>query len=776
MSEPGEITALDDRTIREIAAGEVVERPASVVKELVENALDADADRVAVAVSAGGIDRIRVRDTGHGIAPGQLPRAVGEHTTSKLDDGLQSVASLGFRGEALHSIGAVSRLTIRSRPDTADVGAAITVAHGERGEATRVGCPTGTTVEVTELFAETPARRKFLAEATTEFDHVNRVVSAYALANPDVAVSLEHDGREVFASPGDGSVRSAALAVYGGDVARSLIDVGDTTLLDGDSPDDAANDDTPDHPSDDAPDQFSNDASDADHADEPAVRVGGVVSDPETTRASRAYVTTFVNGRWVRDGDLRAAVIDAYGGQLAADRYPFAVVHLSVPPAAVDANVHPRKTEVRFDDTLGVHETIRETVRSGLLSAGLLRGSAPRGASAPDETALDQHVVGGAGTDHERVARDRREQTTDDSRSNERAALEGDTAASGVGAASGAETADDPSASGDTADDPSDRPSTSDDTVSEPGGTDDSTAVDSVLDAWGDVTDDASSEAGVGTDDDTPAGDGALAGDSTASSSEPDTPVDADASDPHHVSGRGGDTEPSPRNWQTTDPDTATVPTQTTLAGEDATGPETEQLPELRVLGQYDDTYLVCETADGLVLVDQHAADERVNYERLTEAVGDDAQALVEPVTLELTAREAALFDRLQDAMTAIGFETTRRDDRTVAVTAVPAVFDATLDPELLRDALVAAGEGMAADDPVAEAADELLADLACYPSITGHTSLTEGTATELLAALDACENPYACPHGRPVLVQFDADEIDDRFERDYPGHGRRDR
>jgi DNA mismatch repair protein MutL len=218
---------------------------------------------------------------------------------------------------------------------------------------------------------------------------------------------------------------------------------------------------------------------------------------------------------------------------------------------------------------------------------------------------------------------------------------------------------------------------------------------------------------------------------------------------------------------------------QQTLAGGDA-APEGafDRLPALRVLGQYRETYLVAETDDGLVLIDQHAADERINYERLREEMAGDTptQALAAPVEVELTAREAALFDSHADALAQLGFYAGRTGDRTVEVRTVPAVFDDALDPELLRDALTAfVRDGADAEATVDAVADSLLADLACYPSITGNTSLSEGSVTALLESLDDCDNPFACPHGRPTIVRVSDEEIDDRFERDYPGHaGRR--
>jgi DNA mismatch repair protein MutL len=213
---------------------------------------------------------------------------------------------------------------------------------------------------------------------------------------------------------------------------------------------------------------------------------------------------------------------------------------------------------------------------------------------------------------------------------------------------------------------------------------------------------------------------------------------------------------------------------QQTRLGDGETDVRFEQLPAMRVLGQFRETYVVAETEDGLVLVDQHAADERINYERLRESVagGTTTQALAEPVRLEVTAREAELFEANDEALARLGFHASLVEERVVEVSTVPALVAETAGPELVRDVLGEFVEGdVAAAETVEAAVDELLADLACYPSITGNTSLTEGSVVDLLDTLDECENPYACPHGRPVVVELDDEEIEGRFERDYPGH-----
>ncbi|SER13253.1 DNA mismatch repair endonuclease MutL [Natrinema salaciae] len=724
-----DIHQLDEDTVARIAAGEVVERPASAVKELVENSLDADADTVDVTVEEGGTELIRVADDGRGMSEADVRAAVREHTTSKIDglEDLESgVATLGFRGEALHTIGSVSRLTIRSRPREAD-GAGTELVY-EGGDVTSVeptGCPAGTIVEVEDLFYNTPARRKFLKTTATEFAHVNRVVTRYALANPDVAVSLTHDGREVFSTTGQGDLQAAVMSVYGREVAAAMIPV------------EADGDDLPPGPLD---------------------AVSGLVSHPETNRSSRDYLATYVNGRAVTADAVREGVMGAYGTQLGGDRYPFVTLFLTVPGDAVDVNVHPRKREVRFDDDDAVRRQVDAAVESALLEHGLLRSRAPRGRSAPSEARVEP---GARGTENENGG---------DSTDSEPTTLE-----RSVEPASPTDGSD--GGDGDAGLDA--EPSTAD--AASAGGDRDSSGPDAgVADRSASSRSRSPSNTRDGkptTEPGTSAETAADASDHATGSTEPGS--DSTATRPNSNS--------SPRNPGRDDASAAdgtdsersfAAPTeQRTLTGEAATGDETEfdSLPSLRVLGQLHDTYLVCETPDGLVLIDQHAADERVNYERLRAAVADDstAQALADPVELELTAAEAEAFEHYREALSRLGFYADRVDDRTVAVTTVPAVLEETLEPDRLRDVLASfvAGDREAGTETVDALADEFLGDLACYPSITGNTSLTEGSVVDLLEALDGCENPYACPHGRPVIVRFDEREIEERFERDYPGH-----
>jgi DNA mismatch repair protein MutL len=605
------------------------------------------------------------------------------------------------------------------------------------------GCPEGTTVEVDDLFFNTPARKKFLNTDATEFDHVNTVVTQYALANPDVAVSLEHDDREVFATEGRGSLESTVLSVYGREVAEAMHRV------------------------------------DADPRAEAVRSVSGLVSHPETTRASRDYCSTFVNGRYVRASVLRDAILDAYGGQLAPDRFPFAVLFVEVPPESVDVNVHPRKMEVRFDDEAGVKAGVESAVEDALLDAGLVRSSAPRGRSAPEETQLNPESgwtdsegdsaedAGVAGSGVADSGEDSGRQSAGDDRAGPGRAP---TARAPESVEDGATTDSEESVASDSGS------SVASDSGSVVAGDSESVSNHDSESASNHDPESAESWGGESVPSTRPETD---RGSTTGGSATEDATAEAVASSGGEGAGEGavassggvGGDDSTRRFRDTTG--------QRTLTGDDAR-PEAEydSLPSLRVLGQYDDTYLVCESDDGLLLLDQHAADERVNYERLQDAMAGDTptQALADPVTLELTAREAELFAEYTDALSQVGFHAGRTGDRSVEVRTVPAVFGDALEPDLLRDALSAfVADGVEGSETVDAVADALLADLACYPSITGNTSLHEGSMTDLLDALDDCRNPFACPHGRPTLVKFGQREIEDRFERDYPGHaGRR--
>ncbi len=315
-----------------IAAGEVIERPASVVKELVENALDAGASRITVEVTGGGVASIRVTDDGGGIEAAELATAFERHATSKLvdDEDLLRILTLGFRGEALPSIAAVAAVEVVSRTATSEVAAAMTIGPERAGEITSRGAPAGTTVTVRGLFERQPARRAFLRSPASEGGAIARAVSHYALAYPEVRFQLIADGRQSLHTPGSGDRRDAVAAVYGLDVGSAMLEV---------------------------------------RGEPGPIAVRGLAGPPQLSRSSRSYISLIVNRRWIQSRRLTFAVEGAYEGMLMARRHPIAVVDLRLEAGAVDVNVHPTKAEVRFRDESAVFSAVQKAVRAALVTA-----------------------------------------------------------------------------------------------------------------------------------------------------------------------------------------------------------------------------------------------------------------------------------------------------------------------------------------------------------------------------------------------------------------------
>ncbi|XGI83219.1 DNA mismatch repair endonuclease MutL [Halorutilales archaeon Cl-col2-1] len=340
-----EIRKLDTDTVERIAAGEVVKDPSSVVKELVENSLDAGASRIEIEIENGGRDLIRVSDDGEGMDEEDAVRAFDKHATSKIDDAddLRYVTSLGFRGEALPSIARVSQVEMVTRSEDADVGGTRVVVEdgGDERRTEEAGRGVGTTVEVSDLFYNTPARRSTLGSPKREFSKISDVVTKYALTHPGVGFELTHDVREVLNTPGSGNYVDPVFEVYGKEVANRAVEI--------------------DHG-----------GGDEDGID---VEVEGIVVRPGVTRSSKSHVYTAVKGRALDDETVRRGVIEGYGTLLDGDRYPIAVVDVDLPAERVNVNVHPSKDEVRFDDEGAVKRVVRDTVRDALSTQDLSRVS-----------------------------------------------------------------------------------------------------------------------------------------------------------------------------------------------------------------------------------------------------------------------------------------------------------------------------------------------------------------------------------------------------------------
>ncbi len=619
------IRQLPDILVNQIAAGEVVERPASVVKELVENALDAGAKRVDIDLEDGGVRLIRIRDDGGGIAPDELPLAISRHATSKIAslDDLEAVATLGFRGEALPSIASVSRFSIATRRDGDAHGSVLVVEGGRVGEVAPKQHATGTTVEVRDLFFNTPARRKFLRAERTELGHIEEWLRQLALARPDVELRVTHNGKP--------------LRRYKGDEAR---------LFSGDRLVETLGE------------EFLANALQIDHVagggEAAPMRLRGWIAQPAYSRSSADQQYLYVNGRAVRDRNVAHAVKQAYADVLFHGRQPAYVLFLDVDPRRVDVNVHPAKHEVRFRDARVIHDFVYRTLHAAL--AETRAGLSPQG-----------HVAGDGGMVP--------------------------TPGAFPGAMPGALT--------------------------------------------------GLSNGPIGVQGP------AQAGAAAWSRPMPQSPLGlrvGEAERAAYAALYGGASLPGVQEIR------------------DAAGampPMSQPLPEARedgtpplgyAIAQLHGIYILSETADGLVVVDMHAAHERIGYERLKSAhddMGLRMQPLLVPQTVAVSEREADVAEREVTTLGELGFEVTRAGPQTL----------------LLRDVLADLHEH-GESRRIAGARDELLATMACHGAVRANRRLSLPEMNALLRQMEATERSGQCNHGRPTWAAFSLGDMDRWFLR----------
>lgn len=665
------IAVLPPELASQIAAGEVVERPASVAKELVENSLDAGAQRCDVSLEGGGVTTLCVTDDGSGMSEGDARLAVERHATSKLIsfDDLKRLTSFGFRGEALPSIASVSRFTLRTRQAASSAGVELVVEGGAAPTVRPAGVAAGTEVCVRDLFFNVPARRKFLRSTGTEAGHVVETIEALALARPDVTFTVARDGR---------LVREWLRASDRAERVRDVI--GDVPLVS------VAGDRGP-------------------------LRVEAFLSRPEQARSGATGLKLLVNDRVVRDRAVAATIAQAYGSVLERGRYPRGVVYLDLALELVDVNVHPQKTEVRFADPRAVTDALY-----GLLSRELASAlSLPRpqrfvwGARKPAPGSSPEP------TDPEPAVRSRSGATESGHRS-------GPAFADRTSAVRSVDPSQDDGSTlaGDLG--PATLP-----------GSGQGAAVDAL---------ETRHAAGVTTG-----------------------PSDAD---PWGLFGAQADGAPSSLERGAGERSDA----GTVLGFRDSAASPSRPRPEvewrsLRFLAQVQKTYLVCEGRDGLYVVDQHAAAERVNFHRLRKAYAARevaAQALLFPLVMEAPATEVTLVEEHGAAIAAVGFDLRVRGPQTLSIHAVPRLLQRASPERLVRDLVAeltrAGGRGFS------DAIDLTLARMACHGAIRAGDSISAAEASTLLQALDEADFAGFCPHGRPVVAFTSWSELERKVGR----------
>lgn len=679
----GIIHVLDKQMAELIAAGEVVERPASVVKELVENAIDAGATQITVEIERGGILSICVRDNGCGIERGDVPTAFLRHATSKLQQkaDLDAIGTLGFRGEALAAISSVSKTQLITRRAEDEVGTVYTINGGVGEECGDIGCAVGTTIAVRELFYNTPARMKFLKKDVSEGNAVAAVVDRIALSAPHIAFKMIRDGKLTRNTPGDGKLSSAIYTVLGRELAQSVQPVEHELR---------------------------------------GVRVVGYVSKPTACRANRNLQYTYINARLVRSKTIMAALEQAYKNSSMVGKFPACVLHIDLPAQEVDVNVHPAKTEVRFSDEKRIFDAVYYAVKNALQtnvqrpSMQLERKGHTSPADKPAQAVIGSFFDSLHAQDFAKMATQQ-------------------TAAKGTEAApvptTATQTAPAQTVTPKTAAPIIDRTHTLSETLR-------FASSGSLYNAGGRRVD-----LDIAVDDTPPEK-------PTISRPPMQSPVVAqperatDAADEDIIG-------EAPRVAEEAAPEPDTV--------------EPPQHPPVRLIGEAFSTYILVEQGDELVLLDQHAAHERIIFEELKANEKPRGQLLLTPVSVPLTAEEYDAVLENIDLLNASGYEV-EDFGTTVLVRAVPVYLDGEDPVELIRET---AG-GFLEHRRTASTAklDWLYHSVACRAAVKAGNRLSGAEMQALAERVLCADDIQFCPHGRPVAIRLSKKEIEKQFGR----------
>ncbi len=676
----GRIHVLSDTVANQIAAGEVVERPASVVKEMLENSLDAGATRIKIAIEAGGKKLIQITDNGCGMVRDDALLAFERHATSKIKNAedLLSIATLGFRGEALPSIASVSRLRLETRATEEPSGTVVEINGGKIARVEEAGLPQGTSITVRDLFFNIPARKKFLKSESTELSHIASLVTHYALAHPEKHFELHSATNAMLVAPPVAGYNERVYQVFGRETLDQLIPVASRQPLE--------------HVGLPQPPPWRRKEVEDDHPESTAkdpgeIRVHGFVSKPEIQKLNRNSIFIFVNGRLIRDRLVQHALTEAYRNIIPPTVHPVVLLFLELPAGEVDVNVHPSKTEVRFRQQSVMHDFVRDTVRAALMKA----------------RPVPQFVT------------EMRAHAT-----------------ASTSLTPGALTPE-----------PAD--------LSQP-----------TNEIW-----DAPGLAAVARP-----GNGASEGHAFALHA-PELPpisarlqfdggiaVEANAAIPV---ARGLEKLPIAGSHEVV-PDHACAPALE--VGDEE--PTLSSLGTLKPLGQIRNSFILAVNEDGLWIIDQHVAHERVLFERILKqraAQKVESQRLLMPIVIELSPAQQAVFTEISDELQHNGFEAEPFGARSVAVKVAPAGVDAAAVEHMLHELL----DQFSREEQslnLEKIRARIAASIACHAAIKVNMPLEQNKMNWLLAELAKTDHPYACPHGRPVVLRYSVKDIQKAFKR----------
>ncbi|HEV2800577.1 MAG TPA: DNA mismatch repair endonuclease MutL [Pyrinomonadaceae bacterium] len=721
------IRVLSDHLANQIAAGEVVERPASVAKELVENSIDAGARRIEVDVEAGGRRLLRVSDDGEGMTQDDALLAFERHATSKIStaEDLHSIGTLGFRGEALASIASVARVELLTQMEGQAEGTRVLIEGGRMRDVKTAARPRGTTITVRDLFFNVPARRKFLRSEATESFHLTSLVTHYALAHPEIAFVLTNNGRESLRVAPAASLRERAYQIFGAEFLDSLLEVRG--------------------------------------GHEQIARISGYVSAPRERRTTRDAQYLFVNGRYVRDRLVSRALGEGYRTVLPHGSYPAALLFLEVPLEEVDVNVHPAKTEVRFRRSHAVSDAVREAVRAALAAGGYVRATEePDARESSNANAHDQSQA-------RRETTHAWSTTVDDSVGRERTHEAQRSLPQQETIEFGFTPPDDELLLRASEEFTARALTTPIPPLAAPEAADAESAAQERENAARPDTLNASTSTATNELDASTAA-SAAAGEPWPRS-ETQSAGAVEEADARGAKSAGAAQPPAPQSQpaaQTPPGRAASLPPLNSIAGAMREIEVEAVSANIRPLYQLEESYIIAIDADGLLLIDQHAAHERIlfdKYRRLEHERAAESQQLLMPETFDLTPAQAAAFDTLAAELETYGFGLMRLSGRTVAVKAVPADLPAHEARNMLAELLEtidAERRGTAR----ATLRERVAASLACHAAIKVNMPLAPEKMRWLIDRLLTTSSPTTCPHGRPAILRLTTRDIERGFHR----------
>lgn len=718
------IAVLDKQTIDQIAAGEVVEKPASVVKELVENAIDAGATAVTVDIKQGGITFIRITDNGCGIEKAQLPLAFMRHATSKITsaEDLQTIGSLGFRGEALSSISAVSQVEMVTKRREDLTGVRYCIDGGEEQSCEEVGAPDGTTIIVRNLFYNVPARAKFLKTPTTEGNYITSYMEQLALSHPQISFKYLLNGQLKFQTSGNNLVKEIIYQIYGRDIATELIEIS--------------------------------------HKDE-LLTLHGFIGKPVVSRGNRNFENYYVNGRYVKDRIIQKAIEESYRTHMMQHQYPFTCLFFGLSGSEVDVNVHPSKLQVRFSNQEQIYQTTKQVLIEGLRAAVLIprmeaeeavKRNAPVHMPEPFEKKRRQEFLerqrlqapirGGA----DRPLRTIRDEMSE-KKTHEASVFRENTAYMNTGGPSDRRTEESvkPPFSGDFP-----HPEKPQDTQS------------GLKAEMGKKPEKADNPAGeskgmtgaVSAPEEGQAGDAKPEAENVSASENRQT-ADTNPGMENHPAAQKSEAQPSAE--------------QLTLFDAEKGFPFSEKnRPLYRIIGQLFNTYWLIELDHCLYIIDQHAAHEKVNYERMMAQHRERkilAQMISPPIVIHPSMQERQLLLDYTDVFAEFGFEIEEFGQGAFCIRSVPHNLYGIATDRLFTEILSECADGFEKTDS-RELIGERIATMACKAAVKGNNRLSVAEVQKLLDELLTLENPYQCPHGRPTIIRMTQTELEKKFRR----------